>query len=232
MAENRELNRESLAAQVRNALREEIISGQLEGKQRININHYARKWAISTTPIRDAFKQLETEGLLHVSPRRGVYVIEVDWTELREIYEVRIGIECTAIRLAAARIPPQAAREALEAYRKAERAEGKDRSRQLRDVDFRIHEVAMDYCGNARLQRLAESIHDLVRWTRQTLIRKLPRPYEDTLSEHIAICEAICIGDGAQAAASMQLHLENTINRIAKFLFADSSLQTAEERRQ
>jgi len=232
LAQENELNRESLAAQVRKALREEIISGQLEGNQRININHYARKWGISTTPIRDAFKQLETEGLLHVSPRRGVYVTEVDWAELKEIYEVRIAIECTAVRLTAANVPPQAARAALEAYRRAERATGTDRTRLLREADFRIHEVAMAYCRNLRLQRLAESVHDLVRWTRQTLIRRLPRPYEDTLGEHIAICEAVCQGDGARAAVCMQFHLENTIDRIAKFLLVESPLQASRERRQ
>jgi DNA-binding GntR family transcriptional regulator len=220
------LNRESLATQVRNVLREEIISGQLDGRARIDVKQYARKWAISTTPIRDAFKHLETEGLLRVSPRRGVYVAEVNWIELKEIYEVRMAIECTAVRLAAANIPPETAQSVLQDYRDAQSAKGRDRARLLREADFRIHEVAMVYCGNARLQRLAESIHDLVRWTRQTLIRSLPRPYEDTLTEHIAICEALCRGDGASAADAMYVHLANTLARISKFLLVDTAPRT------
>lgn len=218
MATTDDFNREPLAAQVRHALREEIISGQLKGNQRIDVNHYSKKWDISTTPIRDAFKQLEIEGLLRVSPRRGVYVTEVDWKELKEIYEVRIAIECTAIRLATANIPSERAESALKGYLRARDASGEDRIDHLQAADFQIHELAMHYCGNERLQRLAESVHDLVRWSRQTLIQKLPRPYEDTLGEHIAICEAVCDGDGARAAERMQLHLENTLRRIREFL--------------
>ncbi|KHQ50138.1 MULTISPECIES: GntR family transcriptional regulator [Mameliella] len=218
MAKNDEFNREPLAAQVHNALREEIISGQLEGNQRIDASHYAKSWSISTTPIRDAFKQLEMEGLLRVSPRRGVFVKEVNWKELKEIYEVRMAIECTAIRLATPNIPSERSQAALKAYHAAQSADSDTRATLLREADFHVHELAMEFCGNERLQRMAEGIHDLVRWSRQTLIRKLPRPYEDTLKEHIEICEAVCDGDSERAASSMRRHLENTLERIRDFL--------------
>lgn len=232
VAKKDEFNREPLAEQVRQAFREEIISGQLEGNQRIDVNHYANKWSISTTPIRDAFRQLETEGLLRVSPRRGVFVTGLDWKEIKEIYEVRMAIECTAIRLATRNIPPAAAQSVLNSYVAARDADGQDRTRLLRNSDFKVHELAMNYCGNERLQRMAESIHDLVRWARQTLIHKLARPFDDTLNEHIAICEAVCDGDGDRAAEEMQAHLEMTIARIVECMETDVPLvrKNGEER--
>jgi DNA-binding GntR family transcriptional regulator len=212
------INKDTLGIQVENALKEEIISGQLEGLQRIGASHYAEKWSISTTPIRDAFKKLETEGWLQISPRRGVFVNEIDWKELKEIFEVRMAIETTAIRLATPNVPQNQSTRALEEYLKAQRTDSGEREKLLRDADFRVHELAMEYCGNVRLQKLAESIHHLVRWSQQTLIRNLPRPYEDTLEEHIEICRAVCRGDAEQAAISMRLHLEKSLQRIHNFL--------------
>ena len=95
----------SLGEQVAEALKNEILSGRLAPKQRIDIGRYASDWNVSSTPMRDAVKQLEAAGLVEVSPRRGVYVSEIDRQELREIFELRTALESLAIRSATERIP-------------------------------------------------------------------------------------------------------------------------------
>ena len=172
---NDDFNRASLADQVQGALREEIITGRLAPNQRIDPGHYANLWSISQTPLREAIKQLESLGFAQVSPRRGVFVAALDRTALREIFELRIAMECTAARLATKNIPIVEARNALTLYTDAQDRPDDERAKRLPAIDLLIHDLAVKYCGNRRLQRLMESINDLVRWSRQTNIRNLPR---------------------------------------------------------
>ena len=215
---NDDFNRASLADQVQGALREEIITGRLAPNQRIDPGHYATLWSISQTPLREAIKQLESLGFVQVSPRRGVFVAALDRTALREIFELRIAMECTAARLATKNIPIIEARNALTLYTDAQVRPDDERTKRLPAIDLLIHDLAVKYCGNRRLQRLMESINDLVRWSRQTIIRNLPHPYDTTLPEHIRICEAVCDGDGERAAAAMQDHLQQSLDRIDDYL--------------
>ena len=208
--------RSSLGEQVAEALKDEILSGRLVPKQRIDINKYASNWNVSSTPMRDAVKRLEAAGLVEVSPRRGVFVSEIDWQELREIFELRIALECLAIRSATARMPAAEAERALRLYRSAEEApDEQDRERILGDIDSLIHDLAVEYCGNRRLIQLIANLRALINWSRSTLISHLERPYAEALPEHIEIAEALCARDGERAAAAMRTHLENSYDRIA-----------------
>ena len=218
VTESANINRESLAEQVEQALREEIVSNRLEPNQRIDVGHYAKLWSISPTPVRDAIKSLEAAGFVNVSPRRGVRVANLNESALREIYEVRIAIECTAIRLACAHVPEVEARKALELYRRAQHCDGKKREELLSDVDMIVHDIALQYCNNQRLRRTMGDLHDLVRWSRLSVIRNLPQAYDTTLPEHIRICEALVTRNGERAASEMFNHLNNSLGRISKFL--------------
>ena len=189
----------SLADQVRDALKDEIISGRLRPNDRIDINEYAQKWSISPTPLRDAVKHLETTGLVEIQPRRGVFVADLDRAGLAETFELRIAFEGMAARLAADRVPDQIARDTLERYVAAGRMSGVQREAQLEEIDDLIHNVVFDYCGNKRLRRMMESLLDLVFWSKQTIVRNVPVAYEVTLPEHIAICGAIVARDGEAA---------------------------------
>ena len=169
---NDDFSRASLADQVQGALREEIITGRLAPNQRIDSGHYATLWSISQTPLREAIKQLESLGFVQVSPRRGVFVAALDRTALREIFELRIAMECAAAHLATKNIPIVEARNALTLYTDAQVRPDDERAKRLPAIDLLIHDLAVKYCGNRRLQRLMDSINDLVRWS-DDLIRKL-----------------------------------------------------------
>lgn len=220
MVDATNFNRVSLAEQVEQALREEIISNRLRPNQRIDVAHYAQMWSISTTPVRDAIKSLEAAGFVTVSPRRGVKVADLKPSALREIYEVRIAIECTAIRLACRHVPAERAAEALGLYLRAEACAGADRTAILSEIDTIVHEIALDYCNNTRLRRAMQDLNDLVRWCRLSVIRNLPAAYETTLPEHIRICEALVARDGEEAARAMFAHLANSLYRITRFMAA------------
>lgn len=223
MVDTANFNRVSLAEQVEQALREEIISNRLQPNQRIDVAHYAQMWAISPTPVRDAIKSLEAAGFVTVSPRRGVNVADLNLSTLREIYEVRIAIECTAIRFACGHVPAERAAEALALYQHAQACNGEDRTAVLSEIDTIVHEIALDYCNNSRLKRAMQDLNDLVRWCRLSVIRNLPAAYETTLPEHIRICEALVARDGEEASRAMFAHLANSLDRITRFMVAQAA---------
>ena len=208
-----------LSEQVEKALIAEILSGKVKPGQRIDLNAYRQLWSMSITPLRDAVRVLETAGLVEVSPRRGVFVSKLDGNSMKEIFEIRIALECMAVELATSRVPETEARDTLDAYLRARATKkGKSRKQLLDLVDLRIHDLCLKHCGNERLRRMMEGIRDLVILSQRTIVRMLNEPLETTLPEHIAIAEAVCARDAPRASRAMGAHLRSTLQRITTFL--------------
>lgn len=143
----------SLSDKIEDAIREEILSGALVPRQRISIDELSSRWGVSSTPVRDAIRRLEKVGFLKVSPRRGVYVADFDQRDFKNIFDLRIALECLAIRSATDRIPVPELDQIVEAYQRAQKhfIESGDRSL-LEDCDSLIHEVVIEYCDNDRVK--------------------------------------------------------------------------------
>lgn len=212
-------NTASLSEQAEVALKEEILSGRLAPAERINLGKYAADWKLSPTPLRDAVRQLEAQGFVEVSPRRGVFVATIDRTALIEIFQLRIALECLAVELATPRIPLHEAQDVRDRYLAArDAATPQERAAMLAEIDHLIHALVVRHTGNARLTRIMDGLHDLIRWSRWTSFAQARVPYEAALPEHVRIAEAICRRDTAGAARAMREHLENTIDRIEREL--------------
>jgi len=214
------LIQETLAARGAKALTAEIVSGRLAPGARVDLAHYASRWHVSITPVRDAIKQLESLGFLQVQPRRGVFVAELTAKDVKDIFDVRTALETAAIKLATPLIPTEKISRALALYIQARNTSGRSRARILPQVDLLIHTLALQYCDNPRLQATVANMTDLIKWCQRTFITHSAEPFSDTLPEHIAICEAVRDRDPERAAKAMQIHLTNTSIRIQHFLAA------------
>ena len=213
MAKDPVFMQSSLADQARDALREQILRGELPPGARIDLAELAAAWAISPTPLRDAVKALEVTGLVEIAPRRGVFVAELDRKGLRETFELRMAFEGMAARLASQRLPEGVASEAGARYRQA----GTMGEAALAEVDSLVHDIVRDHCGNERLKKLMESVKDLIVWSRRTIIRNLPEAYATTLPEHLAICDALAVRDAEGSEAAMRAHLTAALGRIETY---------------
>ena len=89
---------------VRDTLRHAILNGSLPGGSRLVQADIAAQLNVSTTPVREALRDLTSDGLVQFDPHRGAVVYQIDMGELKEIYEIRKALESLAIRLAASRI--------------------------------------------------------------------------------------------------------------------------------
>jgi DNA-binding GntR family transcriptional regulator len=207
-------NKSSLSEQVEDALREEITLGRLRPGQRVSVSDYQVSWKISSTPFRDAVRSLERQGFLTVEPRRGVYVAPMNAATVKEIFDLRIALECMAIELATPLVPAAEAERVRDAYRRAQsEAKAGDRSG-LTDNDRLVHDLAREHCGNVRLQRLLAGQTDLIRWAQNAIVNEMPAAYELALPEHIAIMDAVCAREAGRAAAAMRRHLESSRARL------------------
>ncbi len=224
-------NRASLSAQVEAALRQEITLGRLRPGQRISASDYLTSWNVSITPFRDAVRTLQNQGFLTVEPRKGVYVAPMNLKTLREIFELRMALECMAIELATSRADAGEAQRIRGAYVKAGVRLRKGDSKLLADTDEAVHDFGRNACGNARLQQLLSSHMDLIQWTQNIAIRKYPESRELALPEHIAIMDAVCARDADRASRAMRTHLDNAYSRMEDRFEAARDARSGEDTR-
>jgi DNA-binding GntR family transcriptional regulator len=211
----RKLDPVSLAAKVAGHWRSEILSGRLKPGSRLPLEHYKSWFSVSSTPLRDASKMLEAEGLLRIAPRRGVFVADVNVGTLLDAYEIRIALEPLVVSLATPLIPLQQITEIRRAYEAASGIARKaERSRRLLDVDRGIHDIVLEFCPNARLTKIMTDNSSYVDWCRDIVARRVKGSMEPTISEHLAICDAIIARDATDAANRMREHLIATKGRI------------------
>ena len=106
-----------------NTLRQAILRGELQPGERLLEIHLANKLGVSRTPIREAIRKLELEGLVLMIPRRGAVVAEITEKSLRDVLEVRRALEELAVKLACQKIKPEEIEELKRAEKEFEEAE-------------------------------------------------------------------------------------------------------------
>lgn len=211
----------SLGERVAGMLRDEILSGRLAPGARLNLDDYKTSWDISITPLRDAAKKLEADGLVTISPRRGVFVAKIDRNALFEIFEIRQALEPLITEKATPHIPEQDIEAALKEHRAIERVVYPARRlERLRKIDDLVHDLVINHCPNARLARLVIGLRDSIIWCRNTVQNSVPDAFDPSLAEHILILEALSTRDPGRASQAMADHLSATRARTETALAA------------
>ncbi|MEW6706969.1 MAG: GntR family transcriptional regulator [Pseudomonadota bacterium] len=215
MAELAWHSRPRLVDEVAQVLRERIYAGEFAPGQSLRQVQLAQALKISRTPLREALRKLEQEGLLASDPVRGVRVVQADFGRLLEAYVVREMVDALAARLAAERAAAQAAaalRPLIAAQRAALRPWSPGRYTQA-NVDF--HTAIIGLAGNEFLRGQMP----IVRMTSQIFTPKalLQRARVDgAIAEHGAIASAIEAGRAAQAERLARAHIRSTIVGLKK----------------
>jgi DNA-binding GntR family transcriptional regulator len=198
-------------------LRSEILHGALQPLARITENQVAARFGISRTPVREAFRRLEAEGLIMVVPQRGSFVSQPSVESILEIYQIRTPLEAMATRLAAERIDrAQLAR--LEEILAMEQDRGRRLSpeRSLR-LNREFHSIIIACARNRRLGAMLESLQDEVHRVRVLWPSTVSR-LDETWKEHRVIVNALKARNGELAERRMREHLEHarasTVTRL------------------
>jgi DNA-binding GntR family transcriptional regulator len=189
-------------------LKEAILSLQLLPGEPVPETEWAERLGMSRTPIREALRRLEYEGLVTSERRRGWFVYSLSLDEIRHIFDVKVALEGFAARLAAERITgEQAARlnRALEEIALATEEQDLDA---WHEADQHFHGVLFDAAGNPRLQQIVSGLNDQLHRIRAGHLALKGR-MDRSLEEHRAIAEAVLSGDGQAAEEVMRAHLRD-----------------------
>ncbi len=204
----------SLGDQIEQALREEILAGKLQPGQRLSITGLAKRWSVSSMPVRDAVRRLETAGFVTVSPRRGVFVAKYDMQRFKNILDIRMALECLAIELSIEHIPEAEIDAGIATYEQARanlRSSGGFKN--LAVQDNLVHDLIFKYCRNPELTEIMKGLRNLIHWGHQTASTSRPDALERALPEHLEIMVALKNRNLEAAQNAMRAHLQSTIDR-------------------
>lgn len=202
----------SLTDEIADVVRERILKGEYEIGEKIKENQIASELKVSRTPIREAFKLLENEGLIDYIPNRGCFAKGFTKQDVDDIYAVREALEELAVRWSVARItePELVALEEqvdlMEFYTKK-----KDKKKVL-ELNTSFHEVIYASARSRFLAQVLRSYKEYIEKTRKSIFYE--QSYlEGILSEHRAIFEAIKDRDEERAVEAISKHLEASQDR-------------------
>jgi DNA-binding GntR family transcriptional regulator len=198
----------SLRDRVYRALRAAILARSLVGGDRITELDLATTLNVSRTPLREAFRLLQAEGLVSLSDRRGIVVRGLGAQDFLEIYEIRASLDALVARKAAQCRDPEFLRKLRDNLEMSEFLLQRERWTELREEFLRFHKLVQDVCGNARLRDLLEDLQEYSN-SSPALTRATPRHAPDTLADHLRIYEAIVAGDAEAAAIAATEHVQN-----------------------
>lgn len=211
--------RESLAQAAYAALKASILETLLPPGHEAVEQAIADQLGMSRTPVHEAVLRLQHEGFLQVLPRRGVRVLPIDPTDLRETYDVLIALEGAAAALLAGRGAAGAA--ALDRMAAATGAMGAALSAGDRKgwaaADDRFHRTLLEGGGNAKLARLAQTAADQAQRARSATAALRPDP-TTSIAEHAAILDALREARPEAARLAVAAHRRRASEEILRVL--------------
>jgi DNA-binding GntR family transcriptional regulator len=174
----------------------------------------ALQLGMSRTPVHEALMRLASESLVEVAPRRGMRVLPVSPTDMKEIYEVLTALESMAAELLAARKPTDAELQPLiEATEAMERALQADDLDAWARADESFHEKLVMMANNRLLRESVMSYWDRAHRARMFTLRLRPKPVHST-QEHMTLVARLRQGDAAGAAAVNRDHRERASREL------------------
>lgn len=204
---------ENLTQQAYRSIRDEIVTGKLDGQQHFTEAYFASRYGISKSPIREALNRLESEGLITIIPRRGAFVRELSLHDVEEIYELREVLESLVIRNAVLDAKSLAhLREIAESARSF--LEKKDKPNYIRR-DTAFHTTLAKASSNTRLYKMLESMHNQMMILRRQTFELTS---QSSIRQHLRILEALEKGRRETAARLMEEHIRAVRKRLVDHL--------------
>ena len=196
-------------------LKHKILIGNVTPGTRLMEIELAESMGVSRTPIREAIRKLEKEGLVTIEPRRGAYVSDISIKDMVDIMEVREDLEGLAPPLAARRINEEEAKELTKITEKYSEAIKSANTDDIVKYDELFHKLVVSCSGNRTLIQMVGNVQELALRFRYLYYDDFSR-YEGMPDEHYVIMNAIVNGDEGKAREEADAH----IKRLKEFLLS------------
>jgi DNA-binding GntR family transcriptional regulator len=220
------LQRETTSSIIANRIRKAIVDGSLPAGMQLGELMLAQQLSVSRGPVREAMQRLIQEGLIRKEPNRGLFVIELDEQDVRDIYLARRTIERTAIAMLTASRDQQTIDALAAMIEEMEKAADSDDWSSVADLDLGFHELLVESTNSKRLVRMFKT---LTAETRMCLIRleSLYTPmgtrWHALAAEHRRLLEAIVAGDTEEVVRLLDAHLDMALRFLQAEGHADQT---------
>ncbi|MGH9247912.1 MAG: GntR family transcriptional regulator [Acidimicrobiales bacterium] len=197
---------------VHDTLRRAILTGQIPGRARLVQAELAEQMRVSTTPVREALRDLASEGLVELDAHRGAIVHQPTSTELNEIYRIRQLLEPEVMSRAVKRISEQQLSEAGRILRLAET--DRDPAAWV-ELNRRFHGIFSQAADSPRLRTIVDALQNSATLYVVVALSRGTRTTDEANAQHRAILEAARVGDVAEAQRVMLIHIRTTVDSLA-----------------
>ena len=203
-----------------NTLRDAIINGDLEpGEGLIEIS-LADTLGVSRTPVREAIRELENEGLVVMTPRKGAEVARISSKDLIDVLEVRRTLEVLAMELACDKITPEELAHLEANLNDFDSCISKGTPTELSSLDENFHEIIYNSTGNMRLIQILNNLRKQMYRYRFVYIKEIS--HRKTLQlEHLKILNALKDRDKEACVTTILEHIDNQKKAILENIHFD-----------
>lgn len=198
-------------------LKEKILTDLLRPLDSLNEKKLAQELKTSKTPVREALQRLEKEGFVENIPTKGYFVARISVHDIREIYELREILECSAARIAAL----NADRDKIK-YESLEIG-SPEIIHNILETNEQIHNTIIESLHNSRLVAIYEGLQDHVKRLRMHFVSQYKKSrIEKSILEHKEILRAIMAKDPSRAEEAMRTHIRNAMEHLKDITYPKS----------
>ncbi|WP_343210368.1 GntR family transcriptional regulator [Anaerolentibacter hominis] len=205
----------SLRGRVFARIRDDILDGKYQENEELKESAIGKELGVSRTPVREALRQLELEGLVTIIPNKGAYVTGITERDINDIYAIRSYLEGLCCRWACEKITPEQLTELDEIIYLAKFHADKKNTEQLVELDDKFHNIIYEASGSKMLRRVLTDFHSYVHRIRTHTLSSTTRS-RDCISEHAAIVEAFRSGNPDRAEELAHEHIQNSLDNITR----------------
>ncbi|MCI5640741.1 MAG: GntR family transcriptional regulator [Lachnospiraceae bacterium] len=203
----------SLRGRVFNRLREDILAGNYEEKEELKEAAISKELGVSRTPVREALRQLELEGLVTIIPNKGAYVNGITAKDIYDIYVIRSYLEGLCAKWACENITKEQLEELEEIVYLSKFHIEKEHWDQIFELDNRFHLLLYEACGSKVLEHILSDYHHYVERVRKNTLSSQERARKAS-EEHGAILEALKQKDEETADRLANEHIVQSLANI------------------
>ena len=203
-----------------NTLRKAILRGELKPGERLMEIQLANKLGVSRTPIREAIRKLELEGLVLMIPRKGAEVAQITEKNMQDVLEVRKALEELSVQLACERITAEQVEEmkmAAEDFRKVLKSGDVTK---IAEADVKFHDIIFAATNNQRLITLLNNLREQMYRFRVEYLKQKDC-YPQLLEEHDKLIALISGGEVEEACELMGCHIDNQASTVSDVIRRD-----------
>ncbi|MED2942573.1 GntR family transcriptional regulator [Bacillus swezeyi] len=207
--------------QVHHYLKDMIIKGEYQPGERIYEAKIARELQVSRSPVREAIRTLEQEGLLLIDDKSRITVYEPTIKDLEDIYQCRQALESLAVALATRLAANETLELIAETLREANHQfeiQSGGSANALLHLNTKFHDLIIEASENIRLQKQLLDLRSLTFFYRSKNLEKRERSF-DIISQHEEIFRHIQERNETKAAESMKRHIEADLDYLKTVLF-------------